>query len=303
MFDLIIVGGSTAGLTAALTLGRFRRKVLVLDSGQPANRFSHASHNFFTRDGVPPTELLAIAREQLAAYPSVTFRSIAAESITGQDGAFRVRLADGSEAQGRKILLATGLKDSFPHLEGAEQFWGKGLYHCPYCDGWEQRDKRIVIIGDATPSPRWPLLAHLLHRLSDQVTFCTNGHGEISLTPEDRASFAAHNITVIDIPVQGLGGHDGILDHILLADGQRVPCESVFTHPLSVQQASLAESLGCALSDAGFVLIDDKGQTNVPGVYAAGDTTTPMRQLVQASYQGSVAAANINMTLLMEDLA
>lgn len=301
MFDVIIVGGSTAGLTAALILGRFRRRVLVLDTGKPANRFSHASHNFFTRDGVPASELLAIAREQLTPYTSVEYRAVGATGIAQEGEHFTVSLADGTQAQSRKVLLATGLKDSLESLEGAAEFWGHGIYHCPYCDGWEQRDKAIAIIADNTPSPRWPLLAKVLRQLSADVTLCTNGYGDVALTAQDRDSLARYQIKVIDTPVRAVIGEAGVLQALQLEDGQQVPCESVFTHPENTQHSTLAATLGCELTEQGFVSIDAQGQTSITGVYAAGDMTTPMRQLVQASYQGATAAASINMALIMED--
>ena len=147
MLDTIIVGGSAAGLTAALYLGRFRRKVLIIDSQKPANRFSHAAHNFFTRDGTPPSELLSIGREQLQKYETVKIQEGEVTHIASDQQGFTVTLADGSRQSTRKILLATGLKDTLPAIPGLQELWGTSVLHCPYCDGWEQRDKPVAIYG------------------------------------------------------------------------------------------------------------------------------------------------------------
>jgi thioredoxin reductase len=296
MLDTVIVGGSAAGLSAALYLGRFRRRVIVFDTQKRANRFSHASHSFFTRDGVAPADLVAIGREQLTRYESVEIQNREVSGIVPDGEHFVVTLVDGSIYKTRKILLATGLNDALPAIEGIEPFFGRSVFHCPYCDGWEQRDQPVAIINSGEASLH---LAKLLHVLTAQLTLCTNG--DESLDQAARALLNKLNIRLIEKPIQRLEGQGTQVESVTFVDGSKIACKAVFVRLISTQHADLAEQLGCAMTDAGLVQVDEMGNTSVPSVYAAGDLANRMRQVIFAASQGAAAAIAINMALITED--
>ncbi len=296
MFDTIIVGGSTAGLSAAIYLGRFRRKVLIIDSQKPANRFSHASHSFFTRDGISPAELVAIGKEQLRPYETVTLQSGEVTGVVPDGQRFAITLADGSQYSARKILLASGLKDTLPAIEGLEPFWGRSAFHCPYCDGWEQRDQPVAIINTGEKALH---IAKLLRVLTSDLVICSNGDAE--LDPDQRAFLAKHNIRLIETSIERVEGHDTQVEQIVFADGSTLARKAIFIAPTVTQHSDFATQLGCEVNQNGIVKIDPQGRTNVAGVYAAGDIAYPARQLIIAASQGALAGIGINVDLIDED--
>jgi thioredoxin reductase len=295
MLDVVIVGGSAAGLSAALYLGRMRRKVVIFDTGTPCNRFSHASHGFLTRDGTPPAELLQLGREQLQPYTTISFRAEAVTAIVPQADGFQVTIATGSY-RARKILLATGLRDELPLLSNVAQFWGQSVFHCPYCDGWEWRDQPLAVYGNGDQALH---IAKLVRNLTADLAICT-GEGA-TFSAEDRHLLAANGIRLIETPVVGLEGTGGQLATIHFADGAQIARRALYLAPKLVQQSDLAARLGCTLTEDGFVQVDASMQTSLPGVYAAGDMTKNMRQIVAAAAQGATAGGMINMVLSNED--
>ncbi|MBI1279003.1 MAG: NAD(P)/FAD-dependent oxidoreductase [Anaerolineaceae bacterium] len=298
MFDTIIVGGSTAGLSAAIYLGRFRRKVLIVDSQKPANRFSHASHSFFTRDGMSPAELVAIGKEQLRPYETVTLQSGEVTQVMPDGQYFTVTLADGSQHTARKILLATGLKDTLPPITGIDQFWGTSVFHCPYCDGWEQRDQPVAIINKGEGALH---IAKLLRVLTADLVICSNGASEF--TAEQRALLAKHDIRVIETPIESVKGSATQIEQIVFADGSTLARKAIFIAPITTPHSDFTRHLGCEVNQNGVVKIDWQGRTTVTGIYAAGDISFGARQLIFASSQGAFAAIGINMDLIGEDFA
>lgn len=296
MLDAVIIGGGAAGLTAALYLGRFRRKVVVVDAGKQANRVSHAAHGFFTRDGTPPAELIRIGQEQLRPYETVSLRSGAVTAITPDDQHFQITLADGTTLDSRKVLLATGLKDALPPVPGIEAFWGTTVLHCPYCDGWEMRDQPVAILNDGAHAVH---IAKLLRVLTADLIVCTNG-GTL-LTDAEREALHGWDIQIIDTPIQQLEGHDGQVETIVFADGQRLARKAIFTRLDSTQHTPFAAQLGCQMAAEHLVQVDEMGRTSVPGVYAAGDLTSRMRQVAMAVMHGAAAGIGINVDLVAED--
>jgi len=295
MFDTIIVGGSTAGLSAALYLGRFRYKVLIIDSQKPANRFSHASHSFFTRDGVSPAELVAIGKEQLSRYETISFQTGEATNIIPDGKQFEVILADGSRYSTRKVLLATGLKDTMPPITGIDQFWGSSIFHCPYCDGWEQRDQPIVIINRGKAALH---ISRLLRMLTANLTICSNGDPEMD---SDQLAFLTNQgIPLVETVIERVEGDGREIKNIVFADGSNLACKAIFIAPTVSQHSGFAAQLGCEFMPNGTVKIDENGRTSVKGIYAAGDTSSPSRQLIFAASQGAYAAIGINMDLIDE---
>ncbi len=295
MFDVIIIGGSTAGLSAALYLGRFRRKVLIIDSQKPANRFSHAAHGFFTRDGMSPAEIVAIGRDQLRPYETVILQTGVVTHITHDAQGFQVTLDDGSQHTAGKILLATGLKDTLPPITNLDQYWGTSVFHCPYCDGWEHRDQPVAILNKGKAALHH---ARLMSALTADLVICSNGPSEFDA--DQQAFLSKHKMRLIETPIQRVEGHGTQLEQIIFADGTALARKAILVGPTITQHSDFAAQLGCEFMPNGTIKVDDKGRTSVAGVYAAGDMAYPARQLIFAASQGALAAIGVNMDLIDE---
>lgn len=296
MQDVIIIGGSSAGLSAALILGRARRSVLVFDDGKPCNRFSHASHGFMTRDGVHPADLLQIARDQLTPYKSVSFHSATVTRVHPAETGFSVETNAGDTYCARKLLLATGLHDTLPAVPGLDLFFGTSVFHCPYCDGWEIRDQPVVVYNETASAYHQ---AMMLHQWTRSLTLCTGGTN--TLAHEERARLQQNGITIIDTPAARVDGSNGQVRQLVFADNSTIQCAAVFVGLKSTQSVPFAQDLGCTLTASGLVQVDSFAQTTVPGVYAAGDMSNPLRSVAVAVAHGAAAAYGINHTLTTED--
>jgi thioredoxin reductase len=298
-WDVIIVGGGPAGLSAALTLGRCRRRVLVCDAGRYRNRASRHMHSFLSRDGISPKDFLVTAREQLAPYDCVELRLpatvVAAEK---QEPTFHVTLDDGRHEHCRKILLATGVVDELPAVEGIDRFYGVSVHHCPYCDGWEWRDRRIGAYGDGDKGAG---LALMLRQWSADVALFTSGAGE--LTREHRERLARFEIAIHEKPIARLeGDDDGHLQRVVLTEGTPVDRDSLFFNTGQHQRSALAEKLGCEFTERGGVQTHEhEVATRVPGLYVAGDASRDVQLVVVAAAEGAKAGFAINRELLAED--
>ncbi len=295
MQDVMIVGGGAAGLTAALYLGRFRHRVLVVDSGEPANRFSHAAHGFFTRDGMSPLELLELGREQLQRYETVEVIRAKATAARRVEEHFEIQLTDGRVYETRKVLLATGMRDQMPPIPGLDRFWGTSVFHCPYCDGWEVRDQPVGILAHGEEALH---LAKLLHALTADLIVFTNGPAEFDET--DRARLLRHEIRIVETPIERVEGSGAQVERLMLKDGNQVARQAIFVRPITTQHSDIAAHLGCALQESGLLAVDAKGRTSVSGVYAAGDTAQLPRQITLAVTQGAMTAVAINTDLISE---
>jgi thioredoxin reductase len=297
VYDTIIVGGGPGGLSAALALGRARRRVLLCDSGPRRNAAADQIHNFVTRDGTPPDEFRRIGRQQLATYPNVEARDVRVETISGTRGAFQVRLTSGN-VEARRILLCTGMVDEMLPIEGFRELWGRGIFQCPYCHGWEVQDRRWGYLGRAADAAHF-LPFSLMARgwTRDLVVF---SGGTFEVPPEARVTLDAAGIRLVTAPVVRLLGQDHRLEAVELADGTHVACEVLFTHPPQ-QQVELVRELGIALGNDGYVQVDAMTrETSVRGIYAAGDLTTRMQGAIHAAASANQAAAAINGELSIE---
>jgi thioredoxin reductase len=293
--DVLIVGGGPAGLSAALALGRARKRVLVCDAGPRRNAAAVHLHNFVTRDGTPPDAFRQVAREQLAIYPGVSVRDARVESITGARGAFRAVLDTGTVGA-RRILLATGMIDEMLPIPGFRELWGQSIFQCPYCHGWEVQDRAWGYL--VTPQAASHVLPFGLQARgwTRDVTVFTSG---LELPAETRAAFDTARIRVETAPVARLVGERG-LEAVELAGGGRVACDALFVHPPQ-RQTALVTGLGLALDEAGHVAVDPmKRETSVPGIYAAGDVATRAQSAIFGASAGTQAAAAINVELTME---
>ncbi|WP_143306039.1 NAD(P)/FAD-dependent oxidoreductase [Chitinophaga vietnamensis] len=291
-YDALIIGGSYAGLSAAMALGRSHRQVLVLDSGLPCNRQTPHSHNFITQDGNTPAAIAAIAREQVAAYPSVSFHTGKAISGRNEQGLFYITTEAGETFAGKKVLFATGLTDELPDIPGFAECWGISVIHCPYCHGYEYTNvpTGILMNGDMA----WHIV-QLLYNLTKELTIFTNG--PVTLSETQVSQLAKYRIAVNDTPVTSITHEAGQLHAIELADGSRHALSALYARPPIRQHCGIPEALGCQLTENGLIVVNEVQVTTVPGVFAAGDNTTPVRSVSNAVAAGTRAGAMINMEL------
>lgn len=296
-FDVVIVGGGPAGLSAALALGRARVSVLLCDGGPRRNAAAERIHNFVTRDGTPPDEFRRIAREQLTAYPSVEARDANVQSITGSKAAFRVAIgADTVEA--RRILVCAGMVDELPTIEGFRELWGHAVFQCPYCHGWEAKDRAWGYLVRPEQAAHVLPFALRLRSWSHDVTLFTNA--EFELPEDERRRLQAAEVGIETLPVARLVARAHRLEALELEGGTRVRCEALFVHPPQ-RQVELVQTLGLALDDDGYVQVDAmKRETSVPGIFAAGDLTTRMQSAIIAAAAGMHAAAALHVDLVLE---
>jgi thioredoxin reductase len=292
-WECVVVGGGAAGLSAALVLGRARRRVLVLDAGEQSNLPAHGIGGLLGHDGAAPAELYARGRAELAAYPSVEVRDARVETGSREDGRF-VLSADGIELEAARVLLATGMHYAVPDLPGAAELWGGSVFHCPYCHGWEVRNGALAVLGNLAAMHR----TLLLRGWSADVVLLTDGPAE--LDEDGRAALERAGVPVDERPVAGVRGRDGTLEAVQFADGGELPRDGLLVPAPLEQRSSLAADLGAELTERGAVDADAFGQTTVPGLYAAGDVASPMPQVSGAIADGSRAAAAINDSLVAE---
>jgi thioredoxin reductase len=293
--EVVIIGGSYAGLSAALALGRALRQVVVLDGGQPCNRQTPHSHNFLTQDGSTPAALAATARAQVRAYPTVQLRDEVAVAASGEDGNFTVTTASGVVLRARKLLFASGIRDIMPELPGFAESWGISAIHCPYCHGYEYRDQPTGILANGEVAAE---MGPLIRNWTAALTVFTNGPA--TFPPAQRQLLASRGIAVEETPVRQLLHHAGQLTHLELADGRALPLAALYARLPFTQHCPLPQALGCAHSEAGHLTVDGFQKTSVAGIYAAGDATTPMRAVGAAVAAGMMAGAMLNRELIFE---
>ena len=305
-YDVVVVGGGAAGLSAALVLTRARRRVAIVDAGQPRNAPAARMQGFLGSDGLPPSELLAAGRTEVVGYGGrLVSGTVATITACPPDGAhtrraFEVTLADGSTLTTRRVLVTTGLRDEIPDIVGVRERWGRDVLHCPYCHGYEVRDQPLGVLGGEPATTEDALMhAHLVRQWSDDVVFFTNGG---TLTVAQREELVARAIGVVDAPVTRLVAEDDQLTGVELEGGQVVPRTAVFLRPQFVPKDDLLTELGCQTGANGWVTVDATGRTSVAGVWAAGNAVNPRAQVITAAGEGSAAAIAINNDLVDEDL-
>jgi thioredoxin reductase len=276
--DAVVVGGGPAGLSAALVLGRARRQVVVVDTGRPANVKSSAIGGLLGQGGVAPVELRRAGREQLVDLPSVEIRDAAVIDADVGSERLGVRLSDGSELRTRALVLAHGLSYAPPALPGIEPLWGRSVFHCPFCDGWEVRDRALAVHGNG---PDVVSSALVVSGWSSDVVLLTDGPARLG--DGGRELLAAAGVRVREEPVRRLAGHDGRLDRIEFASGPVEKRDALFVRTRREQPNGLAAALECELTAGGTIVTDGDGRTAVPGVYAAGDAATERLRSVAAA--------------------
>ncbi len=290
--DVLVIGGGAAGLNAALVLSRARRQVLVVDSGRPRNAPAHQLHGFVSRDGTPPSELLAIGREEVERYGG---RVVAGgvRAVRRDDGGFEVEVSD-SVVRAWRVIVATGLRDELPEVPGLRERWGRDVLHCPYCHAWEVRDQPFGVLGW---QPGAVHQAMLVRQWSDDVAFFAGNLGD-----GDRAKLVARGVRIVDGEVSGLVVENEELRGVRLADGTVEALSALFVPPRFVANDTVLSELGCELGDDGWVQVDPSGLTSVPGVWAVGNVVDPHAQVVNAAAAGAKAAIAVNWDLIEADM-
>jgi thioredoxin reductase len=294
-FDAIIIGGSYAGLSAALALGRALKSVLIIDAGNPCNKQTPHSHNFLTQDGKTPAQINALALSDVLSYPRVKFQSDSVVSVSGTDNDFWVTTAAGSTIGAKKLLFATGIKDMMPAIEGFAECWGISVIHCPYCHGYEYKGANTGLLMNGEKAADH---ARFINHWAGKLTLFTNGKAEFS--DEKKHDLIASGITVIETPIQAVLHTKGQLNHLVLSDGQQLELDALYAALPFAQHTDLPQSMGCAVTTEGYIQIDDFKKTSVPGVFAAGDNTSAMRSVAIAVAAGMFAGVVMSKELITE---
>jgi thioredoxin reductase len=294
-YDVTVVGGSFAGVSAAMQLARARRRVLLIDAGRPRNRFASHAHGFLGQDGVAPAQIVASATAQLLKYPTVTLVNAEALGVQGESGDFHLELADGSRSRAKRLILATGIRDKLPALPGLEARWGVSVLHCPYCHGYEVGDRRLGVLATHALSVHQAIL------IPDWGTTTWFTQGIVEPNEEEAALLQTRQVSIERTPVAEVLGDAPAIDALRLVDGRVIPIEALFVSARTEMASDLAEQLGCALDEGPLgplIRVDGFKETSVPGVFAAGDASIAMTNATFASASGVMAGVSAHRSLI-----
>lgn len=294
-FDVIIIGGSYSGLAAGMALGRSLRQVLILDSGLPCNRQTPHSHNFITHDGKTPAEISSLARQQLERYETVHLvNDLAVNGHKAQHG-FDIQTQSGKTYHAKKLIFATGIRDILPPIDGLEACWGISVIHCPYCHGYEVRNTKTGMLGNGEHTFDY---VAMISNWTKDLTLFTNGKS--IFTDEQKAKLAQHNISIVEKEIESLAHDAGQLQHIRFKDQTSAPLTVLYAQTSFEQHCSIPQSIGCELTEEGYIKIDPFQKTTVPGIFACGDSTTRMRTVANAVAMGTTAGMMTNKEMVIE---
>lgn len=295
-FDVIIIGGSYAGLSAALALGRARRKVLIIDNGKPCNRQTPNSHNFLTHDGDKPADISAKAKAEVLKYSTVKFIEETVDSAEQLTPGFGITINGLTKYSSRKLLIATGLKDLFPDIEGFAECWGISVIHCPYCHGYEVRDEKIALLMNGEHAFE---MAKTLNHWNKDLTILTNGKSQLASVQTEKLK--SKSIAIIEDEIVALEHTNGQLENVVFANGERLALKAMYARADVAQHTDFDVQLGFELTEFNTIKIDEQQKTTTADIYAAGDCTTLMRSLSIITAQGTVAAVMMNREMISED--
>lgn len=297
MVDCAIIGGGPAGLSAALVLGRAKRSVMLFDNNQPRNVVTQESHGFLTRDGVKPKEFRSLAHKDIDKYSTVKIREAQIVEVNKENTVFKLTTNENETFISRKIIITIGLGERLPNVEGIREFYGKSIFNCPYCDGWELSDQPLILISEDHNVLH---MTKVLYQWSKDLVVCTNGKKIISKSDEEL--FIQKGIQLKEDRIVKLSGADGKLQKVVFEDGIEINRIGGFVTTQLEHPNNLANSLGCEISEHGGIIIDSLGRTNIDSVYAAGDITLAApTQLIIAASEGTRAAMGVNYDLTMEE--
>lgn len=294
-FEVIIIGGSYAGLSAAMALGRSLRKVLIIDSGLPCNRQTPHSHNFITQDGEKPAVIADKARAQVLKYDTVKFLNDIAVGGHKNENGFEVITQKGQTFMARKLIFATGIKDSMPDIKGFAECWGISVVHCPYCHGYELRDVKTGILANGERAFH---IASLVDNLTTNISILTSGTPQFS--EEHFAKLDKHQIKIIETKVVEIEHDHGQIKNVIFADGTQIDFKALYAAIPFTQHSAIPVTLGCELTEQGYIKIDGFQKTTIDGVYACGDNSAMMRSVANAVYSGNLTGAMVNRALTEE---
>lgn len=294
-FDVIIIGGSYAGLSAAMALGRSLRRVLVLDSGAPCNRQTPHSHNFITQDGEKPAVIANKAKEQVKRYATVTLQKGLAVSGRKTLAGFEIQTENGELFSGRKLIFASGIEDIMPSIQGFAACWGISVIHCPYCHGYEFRGRKTAIIANGERAMH---LASLVHNLTKELTILTTG--ETSLNAEQLEKLRTKGITLLEKEISKIQHKSGWVQQVVFKDGESQAFDAVYAAVSFRQHSAMPATLGCEMTEMGHIVVDNFQKTTVKGIFACGDNSSMMRSVANAVATGNVAGAMANKELVDE---
>ncbi|WP_282161369.1 NAD(P)/FAD-dependent oxidoreductase [Ulvibacterium marinum] len=295
IYDVTIIGGSYAGLSAAMTLGRSLKKTLVIDSGKPCNAQTPHSHNFLTQDGNTPKGISMLAKNQVENYGAVRFQNDLAVSGKKTGYGFEIKTKSKKTFRSKKLIFATGVRDIMPNIKGFSECWGISVIHCPYCHGYEHRNQKTAILANGDTATH---MVPLVHNLTKDLTILTSGKAEF--TDEQRAKFEQHNIPIVESKIGEIDHQNGHVKNVVFQDHTKMGFDTVYARPLFEQHSNIPSFLGCELNEQGYIVVDDFQKTTVEGVFACGDNTTAFRSVANAVYKGNVAGAKVNMELTQE---
>lgn len=295
-FDVIIVGGSYSGLAAAMALGRALRRVLIIDSGKPCNRQTPHSHNFITQDGKSPKEIATLARQQVERYGTVEFFSGSAIIGAKTENGFRIQVESGETFSAKKLIFATGVWDIMPDMDGYAECWGISVLHCPYCHGYEVRNEKTGILANGEYAFEF---CNLISNWTKDITLFTNGIS--TLTAEQTAKIEKHHIITVEKEIEKLEHTNGQLKSIMFKDGTASSIKALYARSPFQQHCNIPQTLGCELTDEGYLKIDTFQETTVPGIFACGDNTTRMRTVANAVAMGTAAGMMANREIVFEE--
>ncbi|PZR24042.1 MAG: pyridine nucleotide-disulfide oxidoreductase [Citrobacter freundii] len=296
LYDVIIIGGSYAGLSAALTLGRSRRRVLVIDDNNPCNKQTPYSHNFITHDGDTPAEIKRQALEQVKKYDTVSFYDGTAIDVINKVNVFEVSTATGDQFSAKKMIFATGVTDIMPPIKGFAECWGISVLHCPYCHGYEVSDRSLAVISSDKLAYEY---CRMIHHWSKDLTLFTNGPSPLS--SEQTLALKQHGIGIVEDVIKELQHENGQLKQLITINGMSYPLNAIFSRARIRQHCTIPEQLGCELTEQGLLKVDEFQHTNIHGVFVAGDNHTMFRSVGLAVAGGIKAGAMLNHQLIEEE--
>jgi thioredoxin reductase len=295
-FDVIIVGGSYSGLAAGMALGRALRHVLIIDSGKPCNRQTPHSHNFITQDGKRPQEIAALAKQQVEFYETVRFFDGLAIKGRKIEKGFEIQTESDEAFRAKKLVFATGIRDIMQNIDGYAECWGISILHCPYCHGYEVRNQSTGVLGNGEYGFEF---ATLISNWTEELAIFTNGTS--TLTVEQTAKIGSHNIKVVEKEIEKVEHANGHLQRIIFKDGTTSPIKALYARNAFEQHCTIPQSLGCELTDEGYIKTDMFQKTTVQGVFACGDNTAPMRVVANAVAAGTAAGMMVNKEIIFEE--
>ncbi|CAI2768662.1 NAD(P)/FAD-dependent oxidoreductase [Flavobacterium collinsii] len=294
-FDVIIIGGSYSGLATAMTLGRALKEVLIIDNAKPCNAQTPHSHNFLTQDGKTPAQITALARQQVKKYDSVVFFDGLANNGTKTVNGFEIQVKSGEKFRADKLIFATGIKDELPGIEGFSDCWGISMLHCPYCHGYEVRNKKTGILGNGENGNE---LAKLISNWTNDLALYTNGKS--TLTGDQTKKLTDHNIKIVEKEIKEFEHIDGYLQNIIFKDGTKAQVKAMYCRNSYEQHCKIPESLGCELNAEGYIKVNPFQETTIDGIFACGDNTTRLRSVANSVAMGTLAGMTVSKKIILE---